>query len=230
MGLAALNTDVGELGKAIEYFSQALDVVVEFGNKTSEAVILGNLGAAHLMNGVNETAKKYFIRALEINKQLGSRTTRASNLINLGIVFSNDGDFEQALVYQNEAVELSRAAGDRRIESIALENDASTMLKEHLASNDEPESVGAGSESLKKASSLFKSSSELASEIGIPIFIDAVVGQARCEEMIGNLELAKELAQKVVDHLSGSEKQSNEAHGDPEDLAHIRRILGVTKI
>ncbi len=75
---------LGQHERAIECFSEALEIEREVGDRASEGLILGNLGLAFHAQGQHAQALACYMQALDLHREVGDRRSEAINLGNLG--------------------------------------------------------------------------------------------------------------------------------------------------
>ncbi|MGC1122220.1 MAG: tetratricopeptide repeat protein [Candidatus Methanofastidiosia archaeon] len=120
--LAFLSRFSGELGAALEYSREALNLDREIGNKLGEANDLGNIGLICRYRGELDQALKYHMEALGIYRELGNRLGEANQLGTIGLVYKDKGKLDQALKYHMEALGIHRELGYRLGEARDLGN------------------------------------------------------------------------------------------------------------
>jgi tetratricopeptide (TPR) repeat protein len=103
--------DKGDLDKALEYHSQALEIDRRIGDTPGEASDLGNMGIVYAAKGDLDKALKYYSQALEIDRKIGDIQGEASDLGNMGIVYQDKGDLDKALEYIKKALKIFVSIG-----------------------------------------------------------------------------------------------------------------------
>jgi tetratricopeptide (TPR) repeat protein len=109
----------GELDKALEYFTNALNLATELDRKEGMAAELGNIGAVYSTKGELDKALDYFEKALKLSEGLGIKEVMAVQLRNIGNVNLYKGEHEKALGYYLKALKLDE--GLRRKKEIAAD-------------------------------------------------------------------------------------------------------------
>jgi protein O-GlcNAc transferase len=98
--------------KALEYYSKALHINEEIGNKDGIATNLGNIGIVYLSLSDYPKALEYFSKALHINEEIGNKFGIANNLGNIGIVYATKEstyyDAKKAEEYLQKSLLLAR--------------------------------------------------------------------------------------------------------------------------
>ena len=120
-GLGQIYADLGEAGRAIEYFNKAL-ALWKSGNKEGEAATLNNMGGAYRVLGDLPKASEYYQRSLKLRREIGDRRGEAITLNNIGAIYDALQDRKNALVYYQQALPIFREQGDRKGEAMALNN------------------------------------------------------------------------------------------------------------
>jgi tetratricopeptide (TPR) repeat protein len=131
--------------EAIAFYTQALEIAREIGDRRGEGTHLSNLGLAYYSLGQVEEAIKYHTQALEIAREIGDRRMEGSVLGSLGMA-RDLGQVEEIIASYTQALEIARQIGDRRregfwlttiawVESAYNENDdlAMSMLDESVS-------------------------------------------------------------------------------------------------
>jgi tetratricopeptide (TPR) repeat protein len=120
---------LGETGRAIESFEQALVVAREIGDRRSEGAALGNLGIGYADLGEPRRAVEFFEQALVIAREIGDRRGESANLGNLGLAYTDLGETGRAIELYEQHLAITRETGDRRGEGNALANAALALDK-----------------------------------------------------------------------------------------------------
>ncbi len=114
--------NLGNYASAKEYYSQALAICRELGNRPGESGCLSNFGMVEFHIGNYAAACEYFKLALDIIREIGDRRKEASFINNIGNVALETGDYSAASMYYKEALIINREIGNRQFESINLRN------------------------------------------------------------------------------------------------------------
>ena len=109
--LASTYLHTEDLGKAVNYFEQALELSRKIGDKKSQAIIFSNLGSAYWMVGDFSKAKQYFEQSLIFSRELGDRKAEASILTNLASAYETVGDLVRATELYEHALLINREIG-----------------------------------------------------------------------------------------------------------------------
>jgi tetratricopeptide (TPR) repeat protein len=98
-----------------------LQRVVEFGNKTDEALALISLGVIYGYTGKYEIAITYFRQADALAKQIDFKNAHYLALANLGTIMKISLDFDAAESYYLQAYEVARELREEnRIKEISM--------------------------------------------------------------------------------------------------------------
>jgi CHAT domain-containing protein/tetratricopeptide (TPR) repeat protein len=114
--------DLGERGRALDYYLQALPLIRAAGDRKGEAVTLKNIGADYSALGEKQKALEYYFQALPIKREVGDRNGEGATLNNIGRAYDDLGEKQKALDYYSEALPFARAAADRDGEATILNN------------------------------------------------------------------------------------------------------------
>lgn len=136
MGLSYL--DIGKPAVAIIYFEQAVWTSRQQGDKQLEGAALGNLGAAHAMQGYYERAIEFHREHWQLARESSNMPEMARALGNLGTVYQQMGEVERGLEFHQKHLQLARQLGDQAKEAAALGalGDAHRLLGQMEAATD----------------------------------------------------------------------------------------------
>jgi tetratricopeptide (TPR) repeat protein len=102
MGIAY--ADLGETGRAIQFFEQRLTLAREIGDRRGEGNVLGNLGTAYLHSGETHRAIQFFEQALLIDREIGDRRGEGNALWNMSLALDQLGERAQAIKHAEQAL------------------------------------------------------------------------------------------------------------------------------
>lgn len=115
--LGLLTSNMGRSQEARSYFSAAVALHRQAGNRGAEARALGNLGS----NAPTQAENLVHLRAaLALHQSLGNRRSEAIVLGNLGRVCRRLGRVEESYAHARAALRLQREVGNRRSVAIQL--------------------------------------------------------------------------------------------------------------
>jgi CHAT domain-containing protein/Tfp pilus assembly protein PilF len=112
-GLGEISHVFGRYEQALGYFTDALAITQEIGDRRGEGDTLNNIGLVYLNLGQYEQALVYNIDALAISQDIGDRAGEGVTLNNIGGVYLNLGQYEQALGYYTDALAIRQEVDDR---------------------------------------------------------------------------------------------------------------------
>lgn len=112
--LGNVYSNLGQIGRAIQYHEQALAIARKFGDRRREEAALGNLGIAYSGLGKQEQAIEYHQQALSISREISDQPGEANHLGNLGNTYYILGKLDQAISFHEQALGISHAIDDRR--------------------------------------------------------------------------------------------------------------------
>jgi len=98
--------------KALEYYSKALHIFEEIGNKVGIAANLGNLGNVYLHLSDYPKALEYCSNAILIYEEIGNKEGVAGNLSSIGLVYRILSDYPKALEYYSKALHIDEEFGN----------------------------------------------------------------------------------------------------------------------
>lgn len=102
----------GELDRAVELHTKALDIYREIGDWRSEAVTLGSLGVVHWYRGDMEQVIESYQKALAARRAIEDRILEGKTLNGLGSANLMTGNNEAAVEFYTKAVSLREKTGD----------------------------------------------------------------------------------------------------------------------
>ena len=121
-------SDQGYVHKALDYYTQSLEVNRASGNQSGEIASLGSLGNAWSDLDDLDKALTYYNQGLEIARQSGEKRMEGQYWGNLGNIYRKQGETDKALEHYNRALEIDREIGDRLNEATWLGNQGSAWL------------------------------------------------------------------------------------------------------
>lgn len=107
--------NVGQTGKALETFIDALALAERVGNKAIEADALHKIGVTYLFVNEYEDALEYGIREEKIWLHLKDSTGLANTYNFLGLIYLNQNRMAEASETLNRSMELARKLGDKNL-------------------------------------------------------------------------------------------------------------------
>lgn len=136
MGLSYL--DIGKPAVAIIYFEQAIWASRQQADKQLEAAALGNLGAAHAMQGYYERAIEFHREHFQLARESSNVAEMARALGNLGTAYQQMGEVERGIEFHQKHLQLARQLGDQAKAAAALGalGDAHRLLGQAEAATD----------------------------------------------------------------------------------------------
>ena len=89
----------GDYPKALDYYTQCLNIYEQMGDQKGIGASLGNFGMIYAKQGDYPKALDYHTQSLNISEQLGDKAGMVSSLDNIGGIYSMQGDYLKALDY-----------------------------------------------------------------------------------------------------------------------------------
>jgi len=111
---------LGQTGRAIEHYQQALAIARETGDRGIEGSALGNLGNSYSTLGQTGRAIEHYQQALAIARETGDRGIEGSALGSLGNGYADLGQTGRAIEYYEQALAIARETGHRSSEGLWL--------------------------------------------------------------------------------------------------------------
>ena len=117
-----LYEQLGEVQRALDYYSRGLDLTRTVGNKQYEGSSINNLAVAYLGLAEYETAVSYLSQAMELQTAAGNRRGQGVVYNNLGTAHLMLGNIQRSEEYYQQALAVRREVKDERGEGFALNN------------------------------------------------------------------------------------------------------------
>jgi CHAT domain-containing protein/Flp pilus assembly protein TadD len=111
--------DLGNYQKAIEFYTKALQIDIQIGDKKGEGADYGNLGNAYDSLGDYQKAIEYQNKRLQIALQIGDKQGEGQVYGNLGIAYYSLDDYQKAIEYYNKQLKIAFEIGDKNGEGNA---------------------------------------------------------------------------------------------------------------
>jgi len=108
--------------KAIDYFTQCLEIVEEIDDKQGIASSLSNIGNIYKIQGEFDAAFNFYNRSLSIAREINDKESLASVYTNLGIIFRDQGNYSESIEHFTRGLKLNEELGDNRSITISLNN------------------------------------------------------------------------------------------------------------
>jgi CHAT domain-containing protein/tetratricopeptide (TPR) repeat protein len=118
--LGAAYGNIGDVPKAKEYLTRALDLRRSIGDKRGQAATLYVLGNVSQEIGELQQALEYLGQSLELRRATGDRPGEASSLQGLGSCYAKLGEPQVALEYFSQSRKIRREIGNREEEADSL--------------------------------------------------------------------------------------------------------------
>jgi tetratricopeptide (TPR) repeat protein len=103
---------LGEPGKALNHYHQALPIQREVGDRAGEAATLNNIALVSLDAGDAEGALASFLEVGEILREVGDRRNEGTLRSSVAMVLAQLGRVTEAIEQQRSAVQLAEATRD----------------------------------------------------------------------------------------------------------------------
>ncbi len=171
--------------KTIEYANEALQLSLEFNDKSQEGLALINLCQGYLFNDFYDKALQLGLQSLEIRKEIGNDYDLAFTLRTLGWLYYDIGYFDKALQYHTETLKIHERIDDRQ--RIAYSYNSIGLIHEHKGD-------------CNLALSFFKKSLELKKEFNNKDRIaETMKNMGICYRKINELDYAKDFLESSLD-------------------------------
>ncbi len=112
--------ELREFAQAQQYYQQALDIKIAYGDTHSQASTLHQLGRVAQESREFAQAQQYYQQALDIYVEYGDTYSQAGTLHDLGYVAQESREFAQAQQYYQQALDIKIAYGDTHSQASTL--------------------------------------------------------------------------------------------------------------
>lgn len=120
--IGLLYEQLGEVQKALDFYTRGLDLTRAVGNKQYEGSSINNLAVAYLGLAEYETAVSYLSQAMELQTAAGNRRGQGVVYNNLGTAHLMLGNVQRSEEHYKQALAIRREVKDERGEGFALNN------------------------------------------------------------------------------------------------------------
>jgi tetratricopeptide (TPR) repeat protein len=111
---------LGQTGRAIEHYQQALAIARQTSDRSIEGSALGNLGNSYSTLGQTGRAIEHYQQVLAIARETSDRSIEGSALGSLGNSYSTLGQTGRAIEHYQQALGIARETGHRSSEGLWL--------------------------------------------------------------------------------------------------------------
>jgi signal transduction histidine kinase len=112
----------GDYSEALDYYSRALNIWEEMGDRRNIAGCHINFGTVYALLGNYTEALNHYNASLIVCKELGFKKGIAYNYDNMGIIYKNQGQYAKALDNYSDAIKIFEALGDKYEQSGSYNN------------------------------------------------------------------------------------------------------------
>lgn len=112
----------GEYSKALDFFTQSINIAQQMGNHAAKASPLGNIGNTYIAQGNYPKALDYFNQCLKIQRQIDNQRGVAQMLNNIGLIYDNQGDYSNAMDYYSQCIKIHEELNEQSGMAKALYN------------------------------------------------------------------------------------------------------------
>ncbi len=122
IGLARSYKALDDPAKALDYYNQAVPILLVMGDRPHAATTLNLIGKLHSGIGAKPQALEAFNQALSLWRALGDRPREATTLNNIGSIYDALGEQAKALDYYHQALQIAQAVGNQAAAAATLVN------------------------------------------------------------------------------------------------------------
>jgi tetratricopeptide (TPR) repeat protein len=113
---------LGNIPKALEYYTRALEIREKRGDKEDIANSLNNIGVVYFQQANIPKALEYLMRSLKIQEEIGDKPGVAATVSNIGSIYEGQGETSKALEFYKRCLSLSEEIDDKGGIALALNN------------------------------------------------------------------------------------------------------------
>jgi tetratricopeptide (TPR) repeat protein len=122
MTLCIIGFIVDDDTKALEFYTQAVKIQEEIGDKDGLSQSLGNIAVIYDERGDIERALLLNERALKLSEETNNKGEIASNLNNIGSIYQSQGELKKALEYYKKGEVILKEIGEDQGRASCLNN------------------------------------------------------------------------------------------------------------
>jgi DNA-binding SARP family transcriptional activator len=120
LNLADAHRNVGDYGRALDHYAEALAAARDAGWREAEATVLGNMGTVHWYLGRLEEAAEHYHQSVELHRSVGRRIGMANASTSLGGVYLELGRLTEVIELYEQNLRCHRELDSRDGEAIDL--------------------------------------------------------------------------------------------------------------
>lgn len=120
--MCAVNSRLGELQEALSLCREAIPILHEFREATTEGRALANLALSYKRLGEPQRALDYNLQSVRILKEAGARRDEAIALNDLGLTYVDLREYQKAIASYEESLKLAQAVNNPAGESVTRSN------------------------------------------------------------------------------------------------------------
>ena len=118
-----------DFSKALEVYSEALEIVKQTNSTKGFAVVLNNIAGIHIKKAEYNKGLELMFEALEAEEKLGNRNGIAQAYNNIGAIHDHQKKYDKAIESYKKGQAISVKIGDRKMEATQLSNIAQVYSK-----------------------------------------------------------------------------------------------------
>jgi tetratricopeptide (TPR) repeat protein len=139
--------NMGDIQHAIDYYTQALTLARETGDRRTEEGALAGLGLAYARNGNFPHALEYHEKGIALSREISDRRRECHSISHMARTHSLMANVREAMELCEQALAIARETGDLCAEARLLGDMAAALL----ASGKTRQAIDVGSQSLQRA-------------------------------------------------------------------------------
>lgn len=120
--LGFIESELGDLKKAVEHYKESLKIREEIGDKSGIASCLNNIGNSYEFRGDYETALDYYKKSIKLKEEVGNKEGIASSLNNIASIYQRIGKTDLALENFKKSLKIRREINNKDGIAISLNN------------------------------------------------------------------------------------------------------------
>jgi signal transduction histidine kinase len=195
--LGYVNKNNQNIQKAIEYYTEAIEIATDHGYETRLVFLYNNLGNIYTNTSQFDLAIENYLKSLQFSQRTDNIIEQAIALNNIGLINYKLGNFDEAIGYYQDALKLRR-------DNDLLEDINTTYINLALCYN----AIGNRQEAINAFNSVLTNAGETERET----IVDAYFGLGKTyfdENRIEEAERFFNLAKDIANNIGGKKRLSS---------------------
>ena len=127
LGLGAVQYECSDWKESLQSFEKALEIAIQLGDRTYEAILTLNIGETHLSSGRMDDAETLFEDGIALARELGNRRVEGLGLTTQAALDLAKGRQSDALTHAEEAKTIGYSLDNRHILGLSMVMEARAL-------------------------------------------------------------------------------------------------------